>query len=722
MFAALTIRQATKTFNIVSVIGVIALALLSYSYLDAKNHLMEAQDSRYHAYLLADELRQSSDDLTRLARTYVITAEPHYEQQYLDILAIRNGQKPRPQDYHRIYWDFVAADKRSPRPAGKVASLQQLMKDAGFTDAEFELLAEAQTNSDGLVGLEVQAMNAVKGKFADRNGNYVNQGQPNLALARELLHSEEYHRYKANIMRPVDRFFVSMEERTNAEIVSAQQTMEALQIALFSIITLAASAILFAGWAINRRVVVGVSHLGQTMRQLADGALDVLIPGLGRQDEIGDMARTVEVFKQNAERINTMEAEKERLQIETTTRQAEREERLGGEVVQLLELVSHGNFEGRLTLEGKSGIFETLGRHINKLIDKFAQVTEEICHATNAVAEGDLSHRITADYEGRFGELKNNTNRTAERLAEIVAQIQEASGEVDNAASEIASGTTDLSQRTEQAASNLEETAASTEQMAATVKQNAENAKNANQLAEDADQTATKSGGIVQQAVVAMSGIEGSARKITDIISVIDEIAFQTNLLALNASVEAARAGEAGKGFAVVAQEVRQLAQRSAQAASDIKTLIQDSNGQVKEGVQLVNEAGNALGEIVSSIGKVANMVQEISNASQEQALGVQEINGAIANMDEMTQQNSALVEESTAAARALTEQSGKLAELMAFFKLGKSAMAKQRSSVATGRPIIRNPEHVTLKGGSKRSTASTPALAGSHDQGWDEF
>ncbi|MDH3663729.1 MAG: methyl-accepting chemotaxis protein, partial [Alphaproteobacteria bacterium] len=193
----------------------------------------------------------------------------------------------------------------------------------------------------------------------------------------------------------------------------------------------------------------------------------------------------------------------------------------------------------------------------------------------------------------------------------------------------------------------------------------------------------------------------------TDIIGVIDEIAFQTNLLALNASVEAARAGEAGKGFAVVAQEVRQLAQRSAQAASDIKTLIQDSNGQVKDGVQLVNRAGEALSEIVGSIGKVASIVKEISNASQEQAIGVQEINRSVTSMDEMTQQNSALVEESTAATRALGDQAAKLGQLMAFFKLGASANAQ-----AT-KPKPRT---------SAKPSARSKAVATAGDADWGEF
>ena len=354
-------------------------------------------------------------------------------------------------------------------------------------------------------------------------------------------------------------------------------------------------------------------------------------------------------------------------------------------------------------------IFDADGKPIK--VVKFATditarkvAVNQLDYALQQLANGDLRVSLETDFPSDMETLRQAFNQSLQRLSGLVTQIRNATNEVASAAKEIASGTGDLSERTEQAASNLEETAASTEQMSGTVKQNAENAKNANQLADASNRTASRGGDVVERAVTAMGGIEASAGKITDIIGVIDEIAFQTNLLALNASVEAARAGEAGKGFAVVAQEVRQLAQRSAQAASDIKTLIQDSNGQVKEGVKLVNEAGEALSEILGSIGKVAGIVREISNASEEQALGVQEINTSVATMDEMTQQNSALVEESTAAARALSDQAGQLNELMAFFKLEGGVAVQSAGKTAP------------------RKTATKPAFAAAADDDWAEF
>ena len=371
----------------------------------------------------------------------------------------------------------------------------------------------------------------------------------------------------------------------------------------------------------------------------------------------------------------------------------------------LISATKNGDLEQRIDLAEIGDSHRELVTGMNALTEVVDKATGELDEVLASFAKGDLTHHMTKEYQGRFGQLKDNANRTAEQLAEIVGQIQTATSEVANAASEIMGGTEDLSSRTEQAASNLQETAASTEEMSATVKQNAENAKDASELAAGADRSAKMGGEVVGQAVSAMAGIEQSAREITDIIGVIDEIAFQTNLLALNASVEAARAGEAGKGFAVVAQEVRQLAQRSAKAAADIKTLIQNSNGQVTEGVELVNKAGETLTEIVGSIGKVAHIVSEFSNASQEQAIGVQEINNSINNMDQMTQQNSALVEQSSAAARTLSDQAANLEELMAFFKLGDA--------------MKRNPRQASK---SIQPTARKRLETASQDDGWSEF
>ena len=453
------------------------------------------------------------------------------------------------------------------------------------------------------------------------------------------------------------------------------------------------------------------------LTQLANGDLDVKVDGEERKDEHGAVARALGVFKENTVRMRALNQEKDggdRAAQEAHRKMVLELRAAFGSVV---TAAVDGDFSKRVDATFPDPELNELAQSINELVESLNTVVKDVGDKMQALASGDLGQRVEADYRGEFAGLKSHVNRMADQLSGTVAQIQSATHEVKNAASEISSGTEDLSHRTEQAASSLEETAASTEEMAATVKQNAESARNASELASSADQSAKTGGDVVEQAVHAMNRIEQSAQKITDIISVIDEIAFQTNLLALNASVEAARAGEAGKGFAVVAQEVRQLAQRSAQAATDIKTLIQDSNGQVQEGVELVNRAGEALAEIVGSIGKVAGIVQEISSASQEQAAGVQEINQSITSMDEMTQQNSALVEQSSAAARSLSDQAGKLTSLTAFFKLGDGAQrqdsgAMPRSGMAPAR------SHRP----ARPAPAPAPAAASPVDDGWNEF
>jgi methyl-accepting chemotaxis protein len=329
-----------------------------------------------------------------------------------------------------------------------------------------------------------------------------------------------------------------------------------------------------------------------------------------------------------------------------------------------------GDFSRRLALEGKKGFMLNLATAMNGLSENVAKALDDLVRMLSGLADGNLTLRITADYQGAFATLKADANTMAERIGSIIGEIKASAREVTNASAEISTSTTDLSQRTEEQAASLEQTSASMEEIAATVKKNAENAQQANQSAGGTRDVADRGGQVVAKAVEAMAKIEESSRKISDIIGVIDEIARQTNLLALNAAVEAARAGEAGRGFAVVASEVRSLAQRSSQAAKDIKDLITNSNNQVKDGVDLVNKAGTALHEIVESIKKVAEIVADIASASVEQSTGIEQVNKALTQMDEVTQQNSALVEENAATAKTLEQQAKAMDERVGFFKI----------------------------------------------------
>jgi methyl-accepting chemotaxis protein len=286
------------------------------------------------------------------------------------------------------------------------------------------------------------------------------------------------------------------------------------------------------------------------------------------------------------------------------------------------------------------------------------------------VAGGDLSQEFKTDRGGDFGRLLSGMGDMEDTLTDLVSRIKESTDTIATASGQIAAGNQDLSQRTEEQAASLEQTAASMEELTETVKRNADNARHANQLAQSASEVAVRGGNVVGQVVDTMASINGSSKKIADIIGVIDGIAFQTNILALNAAVEAARAGEQGRGFAVVASEVRSLAQRSAAAAKEIKTLIQDSVGKVDNGAKLVDQAGSTMAEVVSAIRGVTDIMREISAASHEQTSGIEHVNRAIAQMDQVTQQNAALVEEAAAAAESMSQQAQQLVQAVSMFKL----------------------------------------------------
>jgi methyl-accepting chemotaxis protein len=355
------------------------------------------------------------------------------------------------------------------------------------------------------------------------------------------------------------------------------------------------------------------------------------------------------------------------------------------EIASIVHAASEGDFSQRLAEADKSGFMAELANGINELLDVVDHGLDQVVKIMSALAEGDLTKRMRGEHKGAFARLKRDADRMGQQIEQMVGRIASVSNVVKAATDEISSGISDLSIRTENQASSLEETTASMEELTATVRQNADNAEEANQVASAARDAAVNGGEIVSQAVAAMDGIEESSKKITEIVGLIQEIAFQTNLLALNASVEAARAGEAGRGFAVVANEVRGLAQRAASASKDIKELITSSDGRVQDGVKLVGGAGNALGEIVTAVKRVADYVSDIAAASSQQTSGLDQVSGAISGMDEMTQQNASLVEETTGALQSALTQIDELQETVGFFKTGQYSMTAFASGMENG-------------------------------------
>ena len=373
------------------------------------------------------------------------------------------------------------------------------------------------------------------------------------------------------------------------------------------------------------------------------------------------------------------------------------------EVSTIVAAASLGDFTQRFDLRDKVGFLRELGEGLNQMLYTCETGLNEVVRVLGALSRGDLTETITNDYSGTFGQLKDDSNNTVEKLKEIINQIREATDNINTGAKEIASGNNDLSYRTEQQAASLEQTAASMHQLTSTVQANTENAKQANRLAIGATDIAEQGGLVVGQVVSTMNEINESSQKIEEIVSVIDDIAFQTNILAFNAAVQAAHAGPHGQGFAVVAGEVRNLAQRAAASAAEIKSLIEDSVAKIDNGAKLAAQAGSTMDEILGSIRGVTGMMSEITAASVEQSAGIEQVNQAISHMDGMTQQNAALVEQAAAAAESLEEQAQNLVVTVSGFKLDDKPTSRNAlyalESIAVALPEFHPSHHHRRQG-----------------------
>ncbi|GEC33365.1 chemotaxis protein [Sinorhizobium fredii USDA 205] len=571
------------------------------------------------------------------------------------------------------YLDLAFAPLVIEKNKQRVVSIKALVED--YHGAAGRLQLVLATKSDAEVALIVGQMQ----KVADEMAPLIDEG---VSVAKKIA------------------------EETLLKRQQAQQFADVVEhgMAVVMVLLLIASAVFGA-----RAIARPIGRITGNITVLAGGDLDVDVPFTARRDEIGEMARAVEVFKRNGIKVRELNAQEAALQAKSADLQVSI-----GEVV---SAAVAGDFTRRITKTYDNVDLDRFAASVNELIASVDRGIAETRRVVAALADGDLSETMRGEFQGAFGELQDNVNQTMANLRSVLGEVRSAIDTINGGAGEMRIASGDLSKRTEQQAASLEETSSALEEITAAVKSSTERALEASHMVDEARRSTEQSSAVVKDAVSAMGRIEEASGEIGQIINVIDEIAFQTNLLALNAGVEAARAGEAGKGFAVVAQEVRELAQRSANAAKDIKALISRSGEEVGAGVKLVTATGQALTLIEGHVVKVNEHVHSIATAAREQSTGLSEVSTAVNQMDQVTQQNAAMVEESTAATNRLADEAANLARLIARFRLeaGAAPRLAGHASTPAASPARALGGRLAKAFGGAAPTATAAA-------GWDEF
>jgi methyl-accepting chemotaxis protein len=594
----ISIRRLCISIVALNAVATAALAVSWTFYSEQQQKVADAQESRYESYLLADELRQSSDDLTRLARTYVVTGDPGYEEQYLDVVAIRSGDKPRPIQYSRIYWDFVAAGEKSPRPAGESVPLLDLMRQAGFTDQELAKLDEAKKRSDGLINLEVEAMNAVKGLFADQQGNYSLKKDPDFELARNLLHSGQYHTFKAQIMKPIDEFFLLLDERTAGTIENEMETAATYRMIVISALGLLVATVSMTAFVIFTRVLRPLDRQRQVMVALTRRDLEIQIPDREREDEIGEMSRAVDVFKANLIETERLQAEQNRVSGERETRakgMADLVRQFDAKIENVLGSLNQSVGDMRSTAKNMTSIAEDT----SQLVQKVAGASREASGNVQTVAAAgdeltasisEISRQVTQSTA-----VTNEAARTAQSTDEQVQSLVQAVskiGDVVQLINDIAGQTNLLALNATIEAARAGEAGKGFAVVASEVK------SLANQTARATEEISGQIGGIqsaTQKSVESIRAIIEVIRRIDDsssaIAAAIEEQGAATQEISRNVQQAASSTQEAAQNV----QGVTGAAARTGAAASEVGAAAEKVSQKVTE----------LRGEVAEFLGKV---------------------------------------------------------------------------------------------------------------------
>jgi methyl-accepting chemotaxis protein len=654
---------------LVAATGVVTLMLFQN-----QGNLNSARETQFQSYLLADELRQSSDDLTRLARAFVATGSAEYEREYWTILDIRNGKAPRPIEYNRIYWDFVAATGQKPRGDGETIALQELMKKEGFTQEEFAKLTEAQKNSDGLVKAETIAMNAVKGLFDDGSGNFTVKKAPDRQMAIDLMFNADYHKNKAKIMQPIDDFYVLFQTRTQKDVEKFQQLSTQLLVIILVLIVLTALMVVLSFVMIQRQVTDPLQKVATLTRLIAETDLRAFTSEIDLIAK-GDLTRTA--VMQNRQ-----------IQIHSNNEV--------GQTASALELIIK-------ELQNLNRSFSVLTSNFRKVLIDVNQNAREVNEASMHLATtASQAEQATSQIAATIQQVAKGVSQQTDMVSKTATSAEQMTHVIDS----VARGAEEQSRAVNKASSVTAQINLAIQQVATSANQSAEGATKAAETARSGAKTVNET---IKGMETIKAKVDLSAKKVQEmgkrsdqigaIVETIDDIASQTNLLALNAAIEAARAGEHGKGFAVVADEVRKLAERSSIATKEIGGLIREIQKTVAEavsamnegavevenGVSRANQAGNALNSIltavetvtrqvegiateahhisassndlVSSVDTVSVIVQENTNATHKMSANSTQVAQAVENIASVSEENSAAVEEVSASTEEMTAQ-----------------------------------------------------------------